>query len=299
MSRAFVRLRAPDGALHDLEHGDVIGRLWSVALPIPDPRVSEMHAMVSLRGSVLRLLGLRGRFAVDGAPVADAALAVGQLITLADGIALSVEDVVLPDEVMALEGDGLPRQALPNVASLRIGARVELAPGHVPDAAATIWSDGLEWRVRTAHGEHALSFGDGFAVEGRRFTAVALSLHASGADTTVPDGAVLVPLHLTVCYDTVHLHRGDDPPIALDGISARIVSELAVIKQPIAWEALAREIWRSDDAPPQLRRRWDVALARLRRRLRDARIRPDLVRADGSGNVELFLARGDTLDDRT
>lgn len=299
MSRAFVRLRAPDGALHDLGHGDVIGRLWSVALPIPDPRVSEMHAMVSLRGSVPRLLGLRGRFAVDATPVADVALAAGQEIVLADGVALTVVDVLLPDEVMALEGDGLARQALPNVASLRLGARVELVAGHLPDAAATIWSDGLEWRVRTARAEHALSFGDGFTVDQRRFRAVALRLDASGAEATLPDGAVLVPLHLTVCYDTVHVHRGGDPPVALDGISARIVSELAIIKQPVAWEALAREIWRDDDASLQLRRRWDVALARLRRRLRDARIRPDLVRADGSGNVELFLARGDTLDDRT
>lgn len=299
MSRAFVRLRAPDAALHDLGHGDVIGRLWSVALPIPDPRVSEMHAMVSLRGSVLRLLGLRGRFAVDATPVADAALAVGQEIVLADGVALTVVDVVLPDEVMALEGDGLARQVLPNVASLRLGARVELVAGHVPDAAATIWSDGLDWRVRTRRGEQPLSFGDAFEVEGRRFTAVALSLDAAGVDTTLPDGAVQVPLHLTVCYDTVHVHRGDDPPVALDGISARIVSELAVLQQPIAWDALAREIWRTGEPPAQLRRRWDVALARLRRRLRDARIRPDLVRADGTGNIELFLSRGDTLDDRT
>lgn len=299
MSRAFVRLRTPDGALHDLGHGDVIGRLWSVALPIADPRVSEMHALVSLRGSALRLLGLRGRFAVDDTPGADVLLALGQRIVLAEGIALDVVDVVLPDVVMALEGDGLPRQALPNVASLRVGPRVELVSGHVPDAAATLWSDGLDWRVRTLDGEHLLAFGDGFAVEGRRFTAVALDLDATGADTTLPDGTVSAPLHLRVCYDTVHLHRGDDPPVALDGISARIVSELAVIRQPVAWDALAREIWRNDDPLAQLRRRWDVALARLRRRLRDARIRPDLVRADGSGNVELFLARGDTLDDRT
>ncbi|MCA9514053.1 MAG: hypothetical protein KC635_03855, partial [Myxococcales bacterium] len=285
MSRAFVRFRAPDGALHDLTHGDVIGRLWSVALPIPDPRVSEMHAMVSLRGSALRLLGLRGRFAIDLTPVADAALAPGQSILLADGVALEVVAVELPDEVMALEGDGLPRQALPNVASLRVGARVELVPGHVPDAAATIWSDGLDWRVRVGADEHGLSFGDAFSAGGRTFSAVALGLGASSATATLPDGAVRVPLHLRVCYDTVHVHRGDDPPVALDGLSARIVSELAVISQPIGWEALAREIWRSDDTPAQLRRRWDVALARLRRRLRDARIRPDLVRADGTGNV--------------
>jgi len=43
---------------------------------------------------------------------------------------LTVTHLELPDEVMGLEGDGLPRQVLPNVASLKVGARVELLAGH-------------------------------------------------------------------------------------------------------------------------------------------------------------------------
>jgi len=45
--RAFTRLLLPDDKAVELGHGDIIGRLWSAALSIPDPRVSEAHAMVS------------------------------------------------------------------------------------------------------------------------------------------------------------------------------------------------------------------------------------------------------------
>ena len=44
--------------------------MWSAALHLDDPRVSEAHAMVSIRGSELKLLALRGRFQIDGLPYA-------------------------------------------------------------------------------------------------------------------------------------------------------------------------------------------------------------------------------------
>ena len=62
--RAFVRLKDPDGVVHELSHGDIIGRVWSAALHLDDARISEAHAMVSLRGQELKLLALRGMFAL-------------------------------------------------------------------------------------------------------------------------------------------------------------------------------------------------------------------------------------------
>jgi len=50
MSRALVWIRLPDGSLVALGHGDFIGRVWTAALVLDDPRVSEGHAMISLRG---------------------------------------------------------------------------------------------------------------------------------------------------------------------------------------------------------------------------------------------------------
>ena len=118
MMRAYVRLRLPDGSSSELGHGDLIGRLWSAALSIPDARVSEAHAMVSLRGQELLLLPLRGRFAVDGQRQSSLVLAAGQRVTLAEGLDLLVEEVSLPAAVFAVEGDGLPRVVVSGVCSL-------------------------------------------------------------------------------------------------------------------------------------------------------------------------------------
>jgi hypothetical protein len=48
-----------------------------------------------------------------------------------------------------------------------------------------------------------------------------------------------------------------------------------------------------------LRHKLDVTLSRLRSRFREAKVRPDLVRSDGFGKVELFLHDGDTVENRT
>lgn len=53
---------------------------------------------------------------------------------------------------------------------------------------------------------------------------------------------------------------------------------------------LVAEVWTDDDAFV-LRKRWDVNLGRLRGRLREGGVRTDLVRAAGTGQVELVLRR--------
>ena len=63
-SHATVYLLTPDGEEHALIPGDLIGRMHTAALHLDDGRVSEAHAMVSLRDGSLRLLSLRGGFSV-------------------------------------------------------------------------------------------------------------------------------------------------------------------------------------------------------------------------------------------
>ena len=53
--QAHVTLRAPDGRIYQLSHGDLVGRIWSAALCLSDPQVSEAHAMVSLRLSLIHI----------------------------------------------------------------------------------------------------------------------------------------------------------------------------------------------------------------------------------------------------
>ena len=146
--RASVLVRAPDGVLHELGPGDIIGRLTTASLQVDDARVSEAHAMVSLRGGELRLLALRALFAVDGKPLRELTLAPGQRIELARDLSIEVEEVDVPTEVLVLEYPGLGRQALPGACWLLTRPSPRLSSRHTPAAQATFWSAGTSWKVR-------------------------------------------------------------------------------------------------------------------------------------------------------
>jgi len=206
----------------------------------------------------------------------------------------------LPDAILGLEGDGLLRQALAAVASLRVGPPPELVPRFQPDSEVAIWSEGDQWTVRLpGEDDRPLLAGDSFVVRGATFRAVMIPLGLTAQAGTSPLGAIAAPLHLVVRYDTAHIHRTTEAPLVLDGLLARILSELASIAVPVSWESLARQLWPKESDVLLLRRKWDTNLTRLRRRLREAHIRTDLVRADGHGNFEIFLEPGDQVDDQT
>ena len=59
------------------------------------------------------------------------------------------------------------------------------------------------------------------------------------------------------------------------------------------------QLWPRQGDAAALRARFDVNLSRLRRKLRAARIRTDLVNLDGAGVVELLLYPHDRVEDRT
>ena len=297
--RAYVRLSLPNGHAVELGPGDLIGRLWSAALSIPDARISEAHAMVSLRGQELLLLPLRGRFTVGGQRLPSLVLAAGQRITLAEGLDLRVDEVSLPAAVFAVEGDGLPRIAVSGVCSLLTRPRPELVPRLVPDAPAQLWGDGEGWCLTMNGSTRPLAVGDTWELDGRNFRAVGLALDSAGHTATRLDGGVSRPLRIVAQFDTVHIHSEGGGALALSGLAARLMSEIVAFDGPVPWEMLARELWPDEDDTHLLRHKLDVTLFRLRSRLREARVRPDLVRSDGFGKVELFLLDGDRVEDRT
>lgn len=296
--RACVRFGADTGETWVLGPGDLVGRLWSAALCLDDPRVSEAHAMVSLRDGALHLLALRRRFAVDGRSVSEVRLAPGLVVELSEGLSLRVLDVTLPDEVLAVEGDGLPRQTLLGVCSLVAGPRPAVTPGYDHAADAWIWTDGEHWRLRARGGaDRALGPGDEWTLGGDVFRAVSVALASSAQEATRAGGPG--PLHLVAWYDTVEIGPVGQPPVVIGGIPARILSELVALEGPAPWETVAREVWRGDVPIAALRRSWDVNVSRLRGRLRDAGVRPDLVRSDGAGSIQLVVLDGDVVIDRT
>jgi hypothetical protein len=290
----------PDGSVHTLGPGDLIGRMWTCALCLDDGRVSEAHALVSGRGDELRLMALRGRFTVDDAPRMEVALAAGQRICLAEGLELRVVAVALPDTVLGVEGPGVARQALLGVVSVRaVGDGFELLPGYVSDADAQLWGDGDGWHVsRPGQPTAPVQAGVSLSIRTLSLRFVDIPLRGASAADTLQDRSRL-PVRIVALHYEARLERDGQPTVRLDGIGARVISELVAIAGPVPWTALAREIWRDETDELRLRRRWDVALHRLRLRLREAGLRAELVRSDRSGIVTLDLAPGDSLVDET
>ena len=297
MHRAYATFRLPDGTSRSLGAGDLIGRLWSAALQIDDPRISEGHAMLSLRGGDLWLLALRRRLALEGRSVAELRLAVGQRVALAQGLELVVEAVELPPEALAIEAPGLPPTVLPGLCSLRVRPQVQLSARHEHDAACLLWDTCDGWRRAQGGVTTALVAGDTWTVEGVPFRA--LTVAVGGVSPTRLTGGIDPPLRIVTAWDTAQVQAGDAPPVSFAGVPARILSELAALGGPAGWEVVAREVWPDEDDAWVLRKRWDVNLGRLRGRLREGGIRPDLVRAAGTGQVELLLRHSDVLEDRS
>ncbi len=294
-------VRDHEGREHDLAPGDLIGRSWSAALQVDDGRVSEAHAMLTLREGELQLIPLRGVIAVDGEPVSQVTLRPGLRAQLAHGIELEVVSITLPDHIMALDGEGFGRQILPPVSSVMLGPDgPRLIPGWREEGELHVWSTGGEWMARTPGGA-ATPFlpGDRFRVGTFTLMAFAVELAAAGRPATLRMGEVDAPLAVIAHYDTVHIHRAGGRPTVFNGRQARLISELVAAGTPLSWGGLSEQIW-PDEADTNVRRsRLDVLLSRIRRTLRAHGIRSDLVRTDGAGMVELFLYARDRVEDHT
>ena len=291
--RASVVLQTPDGARHQLGHGDFIGRLWTAALVLDDPRVSEAHALVSLRDGALRLLSLRGRFAVDGKPLRELTLVEGQEIALAQGLTLRVVAVHLPASVLSLAMEGLARQPLASACWLVTRPQPELLGRPPKQPAAAFWFTGGSWRARIGDGAvQEVDVGWTTSIDGHAVELVPFALERVGQATRL-GGKVDAPLRIVSHFDTVVIEREGVTTLTLAGVSARLVSELMELQAPLEWQALTAALWPEQRDERLRRSRFDTVVGRVRRKLRQASVRPDLIRADGSGKYLLHLEPGD------
>lgn len=286
-----VELLLPDGARCTVGHGGIIGRLRTATVRIADPRVSEAHAMVSLRGHAVQLLGLRGRFYVDGATRTRIELQAGMEVHLARDVVLRVLDVHVPDTVLGLSAPGMPLQTLLGLTSI-FAQPPRLQTGWAAEADEVVWPADDGW----LRGEGSPLEPGPLQVGGTTFE-VQLVPTQSVAETALGTG-FQAPLTVECFYDVVHLRRSGRVEASVSGAGARLLSELVTLKQPVAWDALARTIW-GDLPPHSLRKRWDMQLYRLRNQLRARQIRTDLVRSHGTGLVELVLGERDQVVDHT
>lgn len=297
----------------------IIGRMTSAALRVDDPRISEAHALISLRGDDLQLLALRGRVSVDGKPTSAVALTPGLRIVLAGFFPLVVRDVALPDRVPAVipPAPGAPFPAL-GVVAFFPGDDAPLRHGFDPAAAAHLWSVGLEGAtlrlragpVRDARDatvrpddDRTITPGERFAVDGHVYSFGSAPARALHVDATLDRGGFDTALALHLQYDTVRVTSSHGKVCVFDGLQARALSELHGIGQPVAWQEVARALWGPLDAgdatETQIRQRWDQLLSRIRSKLREAGLRSDLVRTSRPGLVALVTGPRDTVIDAT
>lgn len=285
-----------------LHAGDIVGRVPSAALLLDDPRVSEAHAMLTMRRGRFVLLSLRRLLEVDGKPVRDVELRAGQRVGLSDDTALRVDSIFMPRRALAVEARGLGTRRLGPVASLAGGKPPAVWARFEPRADAHVWSLAGTWRMRVGDGSvTTVATGDEVELSGTRFRFIEIDTAAAGIRSTQGAGGRLAPFRLVTFFDGIEIHREAHPVMTLGGIGARIVSELAAFGGPIPWNIVAREVWPDHAGSPErdLRHRWDAAVSRLRRKLDDAGVRSDLVQADRNGCFQLVLHAGDELEDRS
>lgn len=300
----YVIFQLPDGQMIKAPPGALLGRLSTATVRIDDPRVSEAHALVSLRGSELKLLTLRGGLRVDGEKGDDIVLAPGQQIQLARGVELRVLVVELPSSLVAMQIVSMDRPFGPPVELTRSVYSIvpqplpAIEPGFRQDAPAHVWNNSDGWSIRLSGGaSEAIVPGASWDVAGFTVIALTIPLPEAGISETIVSERGYNTLRIIDRDGTIHIHPdGGSESFILNGKPAQIISELAMMEVLAPWYVVAGEIWPRTRDLKILRRNWDQCLNRLRRKLREGNIRDNLVNADGTGNIELFLLPGDVLE---
>lgn len=290
--------RGPDGRRYEVAAGGILGRLAGAALRIDNPRVSEAHALVTLRGDALVLMALRGGLAVDGHLVSQVPLRPEMRVTLTDDLSFVVEQVHMPPRVLALRGaDGQVVPLVGEVLSLMFSPDLDVRHRYEGQAAAHLWSTGTGWRFSTLSGQvRELRPGQRLDMGGRQVEVIEVNIADIALPSTRLRGRIGPALRLLPAYAGVRIDVDGRPPVLIKGIPGRILSELCDYQESVDWSLVAQQIWPEERDVARLRKNWDRNLSSLRAKLTEAGIRPDLVHLDGRGNVELYLLPGDTRE---
>ncbi len=296
--RRAVSLQLESGEVIVLEPGDLIGRASACGLRIADRRISEAHAMISLRREGLTLLALRGRISHDGKPKTRVKLEVGTRVILAGYYPLAVVGQSVPETQLCVSEDGAESaRRVPLGRAITLYDEAAPTAFFDPDGLAHVLGGTAGPRLRRPGMPDApLIAGDTFTVGARTYRLV-VTRNAAQQQSTIEHGQFDQTLHIVAKFDVVQITSDSGRSVNFDGIAARVISELAEIRAPVAWTELARILWNTTpDAA--IRHRWDQVLVRIRSKLREAGIRGDLIRANRAGLVELLLGPGDKLQVR-
>lgn len=307
---AFVEFRTGSQPSVRVGAGGLLGRAQTAEFVVDHPQISEAHALVSLRDGSLWLLSLRGRLSVRGEAVTECVLEPGLEIELAPEVVIEVARVNLPTHFLGVLngvpfalGDGdfslveKMTEGLHESDVVTVFGSAGVVRGHRAGACLRLVLGTDEIRVRSAEGVLSSPLpSPGCWRVGELSLRVTLMTLPGVARTGSPAGSQRSHLIVIVRDDTVIFERDGARVGYLAGLTAQIICELAEFAEgPVHWKLVAAELWRGQPDLNALRANWDKALARLRRKLGQAGFRPDLVRTDGHGNVELCLATDEKL----
>lgn len=137
MARPTVTLLLSDGRRLAVPPGAIIGRSPRADVSIADPRVSEVHAFLSLRRGALWMLPARRPIFVDAVAQAQLLLRTGVRVHLTPEVWLLVEAVLLPPRRPELRR-GEHQLGFDEHDELSLTPTGLLVPGH--DAGALLWA---------------------------------------------------------------------------------------------------------------------------------------------------------------
>lgn len=227
--------------------GQVVGRGMFAAVPVPHARVSEAHAVLSLRSSLL-LLGARGDLSVDGQVVRRVELRAGQVIALLPDLAarLEVLRVDQAPEFLGLSVDGGAPVAIPPIEEGY--ALLDGKPVAAKTRPARFWSAGEDWYV-LPDGEDpsALEVGAEWQVEGHTVQLCnLLPPKLVSTETLAPN----MPVYSTLkaVKDAVGYRvdaYGTDGQVfdLLGGQPGNILGQLLTSVGPRPWTEIAAPMW--------------------------------------------------------
>ena len=283
MTFAAARFRLPEGPEVAVLPGGILGRLSTAALRLADPRVSEAHAMVSLRGQELRLLSLRGWLWVEGSHVSEVVLTKGLVVGLCPDLLLTVTEVSLPSTLLALrcpDGSVHPLHAhLGEAASLVGGPPWALVAGHRLEARARLTvADG--WFVSVDAGPPVeLLPGGRIGLPGLELGVEEVPFVGGGADPTATQGSprwtCAVELSLTRFW------KEERPVLTLRGRPHQLLAELAAFGpgEVVDWRFVSTMIWTDVSDEQGLLNNFHKTLKVLRQKLLESGLPTTLVQS--------------------
>lgn len=300
MAQAIATFRLTRHDTHErvmMGPGEFIGRSDVAAMCLDDPRISEAHAMVSLRDDGLKLLALRGRFRIDGKVTMSTTLKPGLLIELAQGVDILCESVTTPDALLGVSVPGLPNLILTGTMTLDVQGVPSFKRGFDAQGDAVFWSVGTQWRV-SLQGGPAQVLETGAQITCRGVVCTIISVPLDQAKLARTHNNLGTPSVFCCMNEVVRIQRVTMPVVVVGGIPGKILASLLRHGGAVRWQDVIDDVWPGDlSSLSVLRRRFDAGLGRLREQCRQTLTQgEDFITLDGAGTLTVHLGEHDRVE---